>query len=477
MGTLASIIVLAGFVAVASATTAGATWSAPARIPGLAVLNTGRITGTPSISCPTAGNCAVAGTYTQSAPGFVGGFGQGFVADERNGSWGTAQPIPGLAALNVGGEAEVWGISCSGAGECVAWGNYLVSPHDDPNRPDVLGFLVEETGGIWGSAIPVPGLAALDVDESGWIRSVSCPSPGNCTGVGIYTDALGHGQAFVIDERNGEWGSAQPVDGLQALNLGGLAYPETVACPAVGQCSAVGVYLNASGHSELFVVDESNGVWGTAAVMPGIAALNDLGNAFGGALSCTSPGNCTAGGTYNEGSEHWHSGAFVAVESGGVWSAALRVVGLPKNVGSFAEIQSISCPAADTCEAGGAYQLRATTYNSRAFLLSESHGKWGTAQPVRGLNALDTDRVGIISGVSCGAVGSCAAVGSYASGSSEFGFVVNERSGSWGSVEPIGARDASLDSVACTSAGRCVAVGHRVSHTSAGDFTVSELTR
>lgn len=216
---------------------------------------------------------------------------------------------------------------------------------------------------------------------------------------------------------------------------------------------------------------------GAAQEMPGIAALNNLGNAFGGALSCTSPGNCTAGGTYNEGPGHWHSGAFVAVESGGVWNAALRIVGLPKNVGSFAGIQSISCAAANTCAAGGGYQLQAATYNSRAFLASESNGKWGTAQPVRGLNALDMDREGTISAVSCGAVGSCAAVGSYASGSSEFGFVVNERSGTWGNVEPIVGRSARLDSVVCTSAGHCVAAGHNVNHASAGDFIVSEPAR
>lgn len=241
---LASILVLAGVVAVASAASAAATWNAPARIPGLAALNTGRTTDAPSISCPSAGNCTIAGTYTQSAPGFIGGFGQGFVVDERNGSWGTAQPIPGLAALNVGGNAAVWGTSCSGPGDCVAWGSYLLSPHDDPNRPAILGFLADETGGVWGSAIPVPGLAVLNVDESGWVRSVSCPSPGNCTGVGIYTDALGRGQGFVIDQRSGKWGSAQPVVGLAALNFGGLAYPESVACPAVGECSAVGAYLN-----------------------------------------------------------------------------------------------------------------------------------------------------------------------------------------------------------------------------------------
>jgi hypothetical protein len=441
------------------------------------VLNTGRITDAPSISCSSAGNCSIAGTYTQSAPGFIGGFTQGFVADERNGSWGAAQTIPGLTALNVGGNASVWGISCSGPGECVAWGNYLLSPHDDPNRPDILGFLADETGGVWGSAIPVPGLAVLNVDESGWIRSVSCPSVGNCTGVGIYTDALGQSQGFVIDQRNGKWGSAQAVSGLALLNLGGLAYPTSAACPAVGECSAVGVYLNANGHSELFVVSESKGVWGTAQEMPGIAALNNLGNAFGSALSCIRPGDCTAGGTYNEGPGQWHSGAFVAVESGGVWSAALRVVGLPKNVGSFAEIGSIFCTDANTCAAGGSYQLQAPTYNSRAFLLSESDGKWGTAQPVQGLNALDTDRVGIINAVSCGAVGSCAAAGSYASGSSEFGFVVNERSGSWGSIEPIVGRSASLDSVVCPSTGHCIAAGHNVSHTSEGDFTLSEPPR
>ena len=47
------------------------------------------------MSCASAGNCAAGGRYRD------GGHLQGFVAGERNGLWGKAIEVPGLAALNA----------------------------------------------------------------------------------------------------------------------------------------------------------------------------------------------------------------------------------------------------------------------------------------------------------------------------------------------------------------------------------------
>ena len=40
------------------------------------------------------------------------------------GSWGRAIEVPGLAALNKGGDAEVTSVSCASAGSCAAGGDY-----------------------------------------------------------------------------------------------------------------------------------------------------------------------------------------------------------------------------------------------------------------------------------------------------------------------------------------------------------------
>jgi hypothetical protein len=42
------------------------------------------------------------------------------VVSERNGTWGNATEVPGLAALNGGGDAQVDAVSCTPAGTVVA---------------------------------------------------------------------------------------------------------------------------------------------------------------------------------------------------------------------------------------------------------------------------------------------------------------------------------------------------------------------
>jgi len=44
------------------------------------------------------------------------------------GGWGTAQPVPGLAALNKGKNATTDSVSCASAGNCSAGGWYTTGP-------------------------------------------------------------------------------------------------------------------------------------------------------------------------------------------------------------------------------------------------------------------------------------------------------------------------------------------------------------
>ena len=60
-----------------------------------------------------------------------------------------------------------------------------------------------ERNGLWGTAIEVPGLGALNKGGYAEVNSVSCASAGNCAAGGDYADRRGHGQGFVAVERNG----------------------------------------------------------------------------------------------------------------------------------------------------------------------------------------------------------------------------------------------------------------------------------
>src|SRR3981081_2822529 len=69
------------------------------------------------------------------------------------------------------------------------------------------------SGGTWGSAEEVPGSAALNQGGTARIASVSCGTAGNCSAGGDYTGSAGRQEAFVADEVNGTWHRAREVPG------------------------------------------------------------------------------------------------------------------------------------------------------------------------------------------------------------------------------------------------------------------------
>jgi hypothetical protein len=175
-------------------------WGRAIEVPGLGALNKGGFAGVGSVSCVPAGSCAAGGIYLDRH-----GHGQGFVATERNGRWGQAIEVPGLGALNRGGDARIWSVSCGSPGNCAAGGNYASRGHRE-------GFVAAERNWRWGQAIEVPGLSALSRHGNSRVQAVSCASAGNCAAAGY-----AYGQGFVVSERNGRWGQAAEIPGLEAL--------------------------------------------------------------------------------------------------------------------------------------------------------------------------------------------------------------------------------------------------------------------
>src|SRR5258708_25926733 len=147
------------------------------------------------------------------------------------------------------------------------------------------------------AAAPAHG-AAGGVFAGGEARvlTVSCSSPGNCAAAGSYTDRSRHGQAFVVSEVRGTWQTAKQVPGLTVLNAGGSAGIHQVSCSSAGNCSAGGWHKDRLGHIQGFAVTEVNGAWKQAIPVPGLRALNTGGNAVVQSVSCASAGNCSAGG-------------------------------------------------------------------------------------------------------------------------------------------------------------------------------------
>jgi len=429
-----------------------ASWGTAEEVPGTAALNTAGQAGTEAVSCTSAGTCGAGGYYySADNPGV-----SPFTTAAANGTWQTAQAMQG----NHLNEAVIDQLSCSSAGNCSAAGQYV----PEPVYTEL--FVATETNGVWGKGQLMPGIEKLNGSGYAKVNGLSCPAAGDCSAVGSAIPSNGPPDGYFISENNGVWGKATDVTGLAHLSPGGPAGVDAVSCPAVGDCSAGGNYEDAAGHQQAFVVDRAGGTWGTAREVPGSAALNQGEYAGINAVSCTSAGNCVAGG-YSTGRSH-HAQALLVTEKNGVWGTAERVPGFAALNTTGGQINTLSCGAAGNCAAGGYYTDSSGV--QQAFVVSATNGVWGTAEEVPGTAALNTSGQATVSSLSCGAAGDCAAGGYYdydeGAGQAQ-AFVVSATDGVWGTAEEVPGLaslntdgEAEVSSVSCGAAGSCAAGGY-----------------
>jgi hypothetical protein len=175
-----------------------------------------------------------------------------FVAVEKNGVWGKAFELSPKASFERYG-AWVSSVSCASAGNCAAGGTY-----QDPGF-GYHAFVVAEKNGVWRAAVRVPGTIGGNSDGDNPFRayaevtSVSCGTAGHC-GVGGFTNNNRHNETFFeTEKKNGAWGTAVRVPGTAALDLGGGAYVTSVSCTRTNACVTAGFYDDASFDNQAFV--------------------------------------------------------------------------------------------------------------------------------------------------------------------------------------------------------------------------------
>lgn len=257
--------------------------------PGSLAMGTNGSQSVESVSCAAPGDCAAVGQYETSA-----GQEQGFVVDERNGVWRAAQDVPGLATLSGGGMASVDVVSCTAVGDCSADGSWY-------DGQVLHGFVVGESHGTWGNAAGIQGVSSLQWPARDFGQppiALSCAAPGDCAATGATDEGHGHGTGFIVDERGGVWGAARPIPGFASLNVGDDGGATAISCWAVGSCDAVGMYSDGSGSGAGlgFLVEERAGTWRSARAIPGLVGVVRGGYAEPTTISCDATGDCAAGG-------------------------------------------------------------------------------------------------------------------------------------------------------------------------------------
>jgi hypothetical protein len=368
-----------------------------------------------------------------------------------------ARAIPGLNALNAGGTARVTSVSCGAAGSCAAVGSYTDA------SGNLLPFVADEKNGTWGNAREL-ALETRATNVKAELLSVSCASAANCSAVG-YSGADGLPVALTVSETNGTWGPAQVIPGIN----GQESEAGSVSCPAAGTCAADG-FVVTGGAVEPFTVAQANGTWGTAAVVPGVAALNVGKNAGATNISCAAPGSCAAAGVYSDVNDDLPS--WVASTAGnGSWNPALPEPGTSggglREIGAPPQI-TVSCGAPGNCAAAGWTDTNATRTRT-SFVLNEVNSAWGAPRDVPGLAALTgTGGFSRITAVSCKAASNCTVTGQFSTSlRGTKAFAVSEVNGTWGNALEIpgiaalggGTDAASASAVSCATAGNCAAGG------------------
>lgn len=408
-----------------------------------------------SISCSSAGNCSAVGEYRNQA-----GRPEGLLLTDTAGKWATgveavlptnADVAEQLVTLNS--------VSCASPGNCSAVGSY----YDGLAR---YGLLLTETAGKWATGVEavLPGDAAV-LNQNADLKSVSCASPGNCTAVGSYSGT--GGGALVLTETAGKWATGVeaglPANASTTDPVAGLS---SVSCASAGSCSSVGLYVDSSGGAQGLLLTETAGTWGTGveAALPANATIASEQGVGLPSVSCSSAGNCSAVGSYNN--DTGSNDAVLLTETDGTWATGVKAA-LPTNADPTdqVDLNAVSCPSAASCAAVGDYVDRGG--NIRSLLLTREVGKWargiGVALPA---NATHTApfQLGGLASVSCASPGNCSAVGKYRSrwdGSAVQGLLVTETDGSWlpGVEAVLPEYGGDLTSVSCSSARYCSAAG------------------
>jgi hypothetical protein len=263
------------------------------------------------------------------------------------------------------------------------------------------------------------------------------------------------------------WNSAKPVPRLATLNKGGNGGVLEMSCTSAGNCVAGGFYTDAHSHGQSWLAVQHKGTWGHAFEIPGTGTLNAGGDGRVAAISCPSSGRCVATGGYMT-----SGGArevYIVAEHSGHWGKATAVHGYPAlNAGDNGQVNVLSCARAGDCSLGGDYMDASA--HLQAFLATEKNGHWAKAKKVPGIAGLNAGGHSTVTFVSCRKAGYCTAAGNTLRSPSVLtAFAIRERKGHWGHAQRLphmsslnhgGKADVNVGS--CSSAGNCVIGGSYV---------------
>jgi hypothetical protein len=334
-----------------------------------------------SISCLSTRFCVAVGSY-----GGVSGSPVKTLAEMWNGTAWALQDTPNPRGAT---STILESVSCTAINACVAVGRYV----------SATGLLQALALGWNGNRWTIQ--AALDPEGSAHdlLSAVSCTAENACVAVGTSANRSVTSTATLAEVWNGAAWAISPTPNPKSASGGVL---NSVSCWSPYGCIAIGGYTSPSGNTAETLAEVWNGV--TWAIQP---IPKPSGSISGGldAVSCTSARACTAVGQYFVGSFVSFT-TFSEVWNGHRWSIE-STDNLPH---ASAYLLGVTCTSAHACTAVGQYSPRPNVI----LTLGEAwNGSSWTIEPTPNPQGTSNSD---LSGVSCTAARSCAAVGSAPSG-------------------------------------------------------------
>lgn len=367
------------------------------------------------------------------------------------------------ASTRVAASAGLSSVACTARGACTAGGNYQAAGRR------IEPMVATQSHGHWSHGVPLALPEGAATQPYAQVNGVACRSAGNCVAVGDYEYGKASDlQAFIATESHGRWARAFTARLPANAAAPASAQLEAVACTSDGSCAAVGSYQDSSGNAQTMVLAKPAArPWrqATEIVSPPNAAGNP--DAFMTGISCSAAGTCVAVGNYSVSPTQFE--AMGAVELRGTWHRATEIAAPRGAIAStFTAITSVSCRAAGPCLGAGQYAVSAT--QSRAMVVTESRGRFGRTLAITAVPpGASAHPSSYLLGISCRPSGVCFAVGGGRNRAGHsVAMYLAESAGRWRAAfltPPDGATSgqrqlSALSAVSCTGKSYCGAVGY-----------------
>jgi hypothetical protein len=426
----------------------------PLTLPGPPMVLNDTPPAAPVLSCTSPGACTLLGVQPEPGPTSNTYF-DAFVASESSGGWSTASLLPSLEDDSL---LKLAGLDCFSDG---CWGVGTMGSASS-SGPFVLSGVPSAQGMSW--TLSMIGFSSSGDALESTATSLACASYSECVAMGLSAIASGSGgalDAFAVGEdSSGTFGSATLVTLQDSLPANAQEYV-VGSCNATGACVVAGNTAGSPTMVASLTYTSSSGSISAASPVP-LAIPSGVSGPVPTSVACAGSG-CSLWGTYTTGSGATE--AFTGSEASGDWSAT--TLALPSGATSLpsdASVITIACMSAGNCAALGFYVL--PDGRSNLLPLTETNGSW-SADTITIPSSLAGDSLGP-QALACPSAGTCTGIGEWVAPSSPTSgpLAISETNGSWSATalpspsnlaSPFG--NLALMRLSCSAPGDCSAIG------------------